>query len=156
MQPTLLLRGFTLIEILITLTLFSLFATAISVWGVSNYLSAQTRSDKDTIVTSLVETRAESQNNVCLSTCLILPSHGVYFNKNVLTVFEGASFLTRNKEFDLQLPLSGKGTFSGDTEVLFAPHTGNGLSNYSLQYEVGSTTTEFEITTSGQISEFYI
>jgi prepilin-type N-terminal cleavage/methylation domain-containing protein len=146
-------KGFTLVEVIITLTLSSLVTIGISAWGISEYVLAQTRSDKETILTSLLEARAESQNGLCdENSCTNGAAHGVYFQPTSATLFEGVSFDQRNKEFDVPFTLSGKGTFSGDTEIVFNAITGNNSKDSSVQYLIGSTTNTFLVSMNGQIS----
>lgn len=58
-------------------------------------------------------------------------SWGVSFQSEQILLFKGTSFASRDTSFDEQINLDGI-TFSGDTEVVFEPLTGNTSQPYTI------------------------
>jgi prepilin-type N-terminal cleavage/methylation domain-containing protein len=147
--------GFTLLEIIVVIALLALLTAGVTSWGMSDYFEGLSRNDENTILTSLVQARAESIAGLCDGvTCQNASPHGVFFTPKSATIFEGPSYEERATSQDEILPLSGNIKFTGLTQVVFASITGDGESNYSIPFTMGSSSEGFLISTFGQISPY--
>lgn len=121
-------KGFTLMEVLITLGLIAIVAIVVSVLDINNFRGDSFRSEVSTIGTSLQTARANSFNNINQK------KHGVAFNPGGFSgyvIFEGNTYSTRDASKDILLPASYIVTFSpaSPTEVVFEQLNGN--ANYN-------------------------
>lgn len=114
----LLIRGFTLLELLLSISLVAV----ISVAGVPIYASLQTRSDLKTatqIVTQAArraETRAWANEGDS--------SWGFYVNSGQAVVYKGVSYAARDTSYDEIYTISDSIVITGDSEYLFSQVTG--------------------------------
>ncbi len=129
--------GFTLIEILIVIAIFTALATMGVIVGLDSYGRYLFRSDLATAASLLQKARSEAMNNIGET------PHGVYFNDPAnFILFYGASYATRNTSFDLAVSRNKTVATSGLTEIVFIPLSGttaggavmlhNGVSNTTI------------------------
>lgn len=111
-------KGFTLMEVLITLGLIAIVAVVVSVVDINNFRGDSFRSEVSTIGTALQTARANSFNNINQK------RHGVAFNPAGVSgyvIFEGNTYATRDTTQDILIASSYIVNFSpaSPTEVVF-------------------------------------
>jgi prepilin-type N-terminal cleavage/methylation domain-containing protein len=121
-------KGFTLIEVLITLGLIAIVAVVVSVVDINNFRGDSFRSEVSSIGTALQTARANSFNNINQK------KHGVAFNPPGVTgyvIFEGDNYTNRDTTKDVVLSPSYVVNFSvtSPTEVVFSQLSGD--ANYN-------------------------
>lgn len=132
------LRGITLIELIVTMTVFSILigvGMPVTIDFVRKYYL---QSERDTLATLLEWSRDQSLVNNSQN------SHGVKINDTDFTGFVGATYATRIQSQDLIYPRSSVLTVSGPTEVVFESLSGRSsptsatltISNGQKQYVV--------------------
>jgi prepilin-type N-terminal cleavage/methylation domain-containing protein len=112
------IRGFTLIEILLSITLVSVLV------GLSMpvYQNFQLKNDLDIAANTIVQSLRRAQ---VLSQAMDGDtSWGVNIQSELITLFKGASYATRDTDFDEGFDMSNTITPSGAQEVVFAKFTG--------------------------------
>ncbi len=108
-------RGFTLIEVLIVLGILAIVVAFSLVASTSDYEASAFRAERTALLTLLETARADALNNVDET------SHGLYITGSGYTLFEGASYATRDASRDQSVPASYAATVTGGTsEVVFA------------------------------------
>jgi prepilin-type N-terminal cleavage/methylation domain-containing protein len=120
-------RGFTLLEVVITLAIFSVIAGFGLFITESAFRQSSFAADRDLLVALLQHARAQAIANVCGGTCTGndgLP-HGVHIDSagHTLTAFQGSSYNsgdTQNQVFT-QNPNTVE---TGATDIIFAQRTG--------------------------------
>lgn len=114
-------QGFTLIEIMITITLVMIFFSA-SVYYLGNfYIAAQLNKTTDTLSTQLNLSRIRAQAGKNDS------RHGMYIDNlnKAFTLFEGNSYLTRVPENDITTEYSPAISIIGLNEIIFDINSGH-------------------------------
>jgi prepilin-type N-terminal cleavage/methylation domain-containing protein len=121
-------RGFTLLEILITVGLVTIVGSVASFIEINSFRGDAFRSEVSTIGTALQTARANSFNNINQKI------HGVAFNpggSKTYVIFEGNTFATRDTSKDVVLKSSYDLEFSplSPTEVTFSQLSGDASYN---------------------------
>ncbi|MEN9552239.1 MAG: hypothetical protein RI935_616 [Candidatus Parcubacteria bacterium] len=112
------LKGFTLPEILLSVTLLSIIASM----SLPVYNSFINRNELDQTVALYAQSLRRAQ---ALSVAQIGDSvWGVKLNSSSILVFKGASYATRDQAFDEVISFSPNITFSGLSEVAFLKRVG--------------------------------
>src|SRR5437762_616132 len=86
--------GFTLLEVLITLSIIGLIAGFSVIAGISSYRHSVFQDHENAIVDLLHQARSQSLAGIGGS------NHGVYFDTHHAVLFRGDSFATRDSAFD--------------------------------------------------------
>ena len=110
--------GFTLLEMLLSV---GLIAVILGI-GVPVYQSFQNRNDLDiahNLITHSLR-RAEAKSRAVDDDT----SWGVYVTSGSVTIFKGASYLSRDTAFDEILDVSSSISFTGFSEIVFTKFTG--------------------------------
>jgi prepilin-type N-terminal cleavage/methylation domain-containing protein len=117
--------GFTLIEMLMVISLMTICAGLALSGGIDTYSRALARSDRALLMGALREARAESMAGVCNGQFCTGPvPHGVFVSPKLLTIFEGSSYAARSLSADARIPFSQAGSVGTTSEVVFAAVTG--------------------------------
>jgi prepilin-type N-terminal cleavage/methylation domain-containing protein len=116
--------AFTLIEILIVISILAVFMDFTLTTGIDAYDRTLARSDRTLLVSALREARSEAVNSIS--------SHGVDLNETHITIFEGQTYASRNSSADVVLPLYIPELVTSSSDVTFAPLTGDVSSSTSL------------------------
>lgn len=140
-------KGFTLIEILITLAIILTLAGTGLIFGLQQYRFYVLQYETDNIISMLRSARSKAMNNINDS------NHGVYFNTNNYIVFQGSSYDSRNAAYDEILQKSPIINITGETEIVFKKlrgdtSTGSGEVNISN----GAKTKTITLNDEGRIS----
>ncbi|KXK09605.1 MAG: type II secretion system protein [Candidatus Dojkabacteria bacterium] len=113
------IKAFTLIEVLLAISLFSLIF-AVSAPFLGRIVGSN---DLDVAVQASVQSLRRAQ--VLSQTGENDSYWGVYFQNGSITVFRGQTYLTRNPDFDEITTVSNELAFTGLSEVIFNPVIGN-------------------------------
>ena len=122
--------GFTIVEILISLTLLAaIFGLGFPVtW--SFYGTYQFDSEAKVLVSVLEQARNSAMINRNQS------AHGVFINDDQMTVFQGASYASRNTAMDKIFPRNSLIAISGPSEIVFSALSGQvSSSTYTVSYQ---------------------
>ena len=106
--------GFSLLEILIVLALFTVLGGMALVVSMDAYRSYAFSSEQDLLVSLLQKARSQSQNNIDQS------AHGLSLAAGAYTLFEGSDYAHRNLSADVVFSPSSNYALSGLTEVIFS------------------------------------
>ena len=117
-------RGFTMVEILVVLTLFSVLAASALFVSMETYRGTSFRSDRDLLIAVFQRARAESMNNICRGVgCMDGTPHGVkVLTDGTVVLFQGAQYVG-DPNTDAVFHLFAA-TTSDVAEVVFAPLSG--------------------------------
>jgi len=113
--------GFTILEIIITMTLISSIAALGVTVGIDVYRSGTLSAERDLVVSGLEKARSMAITNTGSS------DHGLYIENNKHTIFRGNSYELRNPDYDVAVPNSPRITSTGTLEFVFEQLSGDGL-----------------------------
>ncbi len=105
--------GATIIEILIGIAIMAGLASFGFFIAMNQYRAYVLESDWDTAASLLQTARSRAMNNINGS------DHGFYFAENDFIVFQGASYASRNGDYDEIIPRSTLVSVSGPEEIVF-------------------------------------
>ncbi len=111
-------KGFTLLEVLLSIALLGLIAT----FSTPIYISFQNRNDLDIATASTVQSLRRAQALAQASSGD--ESWGVYLQTASVTIFRGGSFATRNVNFDEVYPIGSSIVLSNLQEIVFTKFSG--------------------------------
>lgn len=153
-------RGFTLVEVLVTISIMMIIGGLGLVFGLDSLRSYAFRSDRDLLVSALQYSRATAMGNMCRnntdSSCVGGRSHGVHLADSSITLFQTSSaasdYSSRDASADLVLPLSPATVLSGVTDVVFAQLSGDvAVPGEMTLTSVGGRSSKITIGSEGQI-----
>ena len=125
--------GFTLIEILVVLTIFIFIAGSAMFVSMDSYRGFSLRGERDTVISVLQKARSQSISNICLGACSANDGqkHGVHFDiaGKKYVIFQTTNNFTsgRDASVDQEVPISGGGiNFTPGTlsDIIFDQLTG--------------------------------
>ncbi len=88
-----LIKGFSLIEVMVVMTMITLLAGVGLVMNLDDFRSYLFRDERNVLVTVLQKARSQAVNNVCIgSGCTDGLPHGVHLAPGKYTIFQGSSF----------------------------------------------------------------
>ena len=139
-------RGFSLIEIMVVLGIFSIIATFSLFASMDFWRSSSFRGERNLIVGILQKARSESMSNINE-----LP-HGVHIDPNQYVLFEGNTYNPldpKNEKHEANPSIS----HSGMTEVIYDRLSGKAITvGGSLVLSQGSNQSVISINNEGQIN----
>ncbi len=138
--------GFSLIEILIAIAIFSIIAGVVGILGNSLYAGYIVFSEKITVVAALEKARSQAMANVGTT------SHGVYFGGEDYILFEGTSYAARASAYDEIIPRAPGIATTGLAEVVFNPLSGDTATIGTVNISAGQNPTTISINQEGRIS----
>lgn len=136
------LRGFTLLEILISLSIIVTLLVLMSPTTVKFYQKRTITAERDAVLGYLRRARALSignQNEL---------AHGLIASSTDWIIFSGNSYVSRNIAYDEVFPKSGGVKATGATEIVFSSLSGNATSTF------GTTTLTLAIGAESQSASF--
>lgn len=122
------LRGVTLLELLIVLSLFSMLMGLGLFVSFSDYRGTRFNDERALIVGALQKARSQALGNRCGAVeCMAGEAHGVYVsNEGSYVIYEGMSYATRRGTQDEMLRASDAGVrVSGCRDLVFQAGSGN-------------------------------
>ncbi len=128
-------KGFTLIEVIITLGIFSIISTFTLLASMDFWRSYSFRSERNLIVGILQKARSQSLSNINQS------SHGVYIGTNQYVIFEGSTYSPTDPKNEVYESASAI-NHSGMTEVVYEQLSGKTSTtggNLTLTYGVNQS-----------------
>ncbi|MDD5068285.1 MAG: type II secretion system protein [Candidatus Pacebacteria bacterium] len=132
--------GFTLIEILVVMAIFTLLSGLGLFMTFDSYRGASSRSERDTVVSLLERARSQAMNNVCFgASCVGGKRHGISIQSNQYVIFEGGNYASRDSEVDQITPANPTAIIT-PIDVVFDQLTGK------LYPQLSPATTELIIT----------
>jgi prepilin-type N-terminal cleavage/methylation domain-containing protein len=145
--------GFSLIEILIVLGIFAFVAALTLFVSLDVYRGDSFHAEEDRLFTSLEKARSQAISNMCFGPgCTDGKPHGVHFATTQYTIFQGASWATRDTALDEVVPIQSKTiTVTGFTDVLFIQLVGTATFN-----PAGSNTLLLKDTAGKDVSTIYV
>lgn len=112
-------KGFSLIEIMILIGIFAMLVAIGTPIGIEVYRDSLLDSDTNLVLSVVRRTQEYSFSN------RNMVSHGVFFQNDKLTVFQGGSYASRTLGYDEEFPLSGGTTVTAPPEIVFSPLSGS-------------------------------
>ncbi len=116
------MRGFSLIEMLVTISLCGLLVSAGTYLALGSLGRSDAQGTLRTIRTALLEARADSIHGLCQRpACTEAAAHGVHLESGRLVLFEGPSYSGRDQAYDEILPFDTDAAIDGPEELVFSP-----------------------------------
>ncbi len=138
--------GFTTFEIVIGMAILVAIA-GLAIGVDSNFYRTQSLvAERDSFSSALRTARSQAMNN------LDQAPHGVYIASNQYTLFEGASYASRNRDYDQVFNPSPGLFISGPAEVIFSQLDGNSNSSGTIVISNGLSNLPIAINNEGRIS----
>ena len=142
-------RGFTLIEVLVVMTLFSLFASFGLFIGLDFYRNYAFHSAESVSVSAIQKARMRSLVNMNQA------PHGVRIEQSHYTIFEGASYASRLAVLDEVIALPAAVSISGISsfplDIVFNQLDGSVAAPASIRLSDGARSSTIKINTEGRI-----
>ena len=124
--------GFTLIEVLVVVGIFTvIFGFAVGI-GSNFYGSQSVIAERYSLVSILRIARSQALNNINEA------NHGVFIGASQYTLFEGDSYAARNQDFDSAFPKSKSMNLSGLSEIVFNSPQGDSNVSGTITISGGS------------------
>lgn len=142
--------GFTLLEILVVIGLFTLLGGAALLVSMETYHGSNFRADRDLFVAALEHARAEAMNNVCLGTCTDGKSHGVHLESGQYVIFQGTLYDTndpQNAVFKIHTT-----AIQGGGDIIFSQLSGATTATSTMLSDGAGHTSLVTINSEGQIT----
>ena len=117
--------GITLIEIIVVMALITMMATLTLATSMDSFRGYSYRNERDAIVNSLQRARSQAISNICLGTCTTGMPHGVHFNANSYTIFQGIDYASRDIIADEIIRMNPAISATGPTDIIFAELSGD-------------------------------
>lgn len=137
--------GLTLIEIVVAVSIMVLiFATGL-IATITYYNKYTANSERDNVVGILKRARGKAQNNINQS------NQGVYFATSSYTIFQGASYASRVKDYDENFPRASGLNVTGTSQVVFAALTGESDTSGTITLTYGGVTTTIRLNGEGMV-----
>jgi|GEM_PF-6237108 len=115
-------RAFTLIELLLVISLMTIIGSLSALAGSDTYQRALAAGDVERIVGALYRARAMSQGNVCrIPPCAEPKSQGVHIEQELVSLFEGSEY--EEDRVTESYPLSARVVVT-PTNISFLPRKG--------------------------------
>src|SRR4030042_64151 len=114
--------GFTLIEIMVVISLLAIISTLVVFVNFSVWHSYNFRGESNLLISVLQKARSQSINNICLgSGCTDGRSHGVYVQSDKYTIFQGDDWDHRDAAMDEDFEASSNVSSASSTinQVVF-------------------------------------
>lgn len=148
-------EGFTLIEVIVVLTLITLIGGFGLYFGFNNFRADSFRSERDILASALEHARAQALANICHGYSMVCDSgnpFGVKVLDDKFIIFEGATY-NPDSELNVNLEASKAITHAGMSEVVFEQLTGNVSSPGDIILTDSTTgkTSTISINSEGQI-----
>ena len=137
--------GFTLLETLITFAIVTSLAGIGLIVSIDSYQRSSLRQEHRSIARLYEKARIESMNNVGDS------PHGVWIAGNQATLFRGASYLARDPEWDISVPLAQGYQVQGPDLVVFEKGSGQVKNAGKILLSDGTQTLAIDINHEGTI-----
>jgi prepilin-type N-terminal cleavage/methylation domain-containing protein len=115
------MRGFTLLETVLTLAISGIIVSASLAGGISWYERSVSSSYCESRTAALRRTRAEALHAICTNDCVVPPTHGLHAFETVTTLFEGSSYAARVISADEALPIENQTKIDSPIEAVFSP-----------------------------------
>lgn len=145
-------NGFSIIEIIIVLALLTSIGGFAMVTSLSQFRTSVIGDDRETLVTLLQHARALSMNGECEGTCPASVAHGVAIATSTFILFQGLTFTSRDRAYDSFFVRDIHTTYSGLSEIVFAPLSGNVATTGDIVIsDIMGTTSKVSINNIGRI-----
>ena len=149
-------NGFTLIEMLVVLSIFILMAGAVLSALMDSFQEYSFQDEQDTLVSTLQKARSDAMNNVCIGVCSGGQNHGVHFESNRYIIFQGNIYNPIDVTNEI-IPYSPSVSLHGLSDVVFSRFSGNASTTPEDKWDIvlsdtlGHTSTT-TVNTEGQIT----
>ena len=112
-------RGFTLFEVIITSAFILILLSLVSVFGLQAIYLQEIDQVRETVRNDLVYARDRAISGTGSAS-----AWGVAFTTSTSIRFKGATYASRDPEYDLETPFGNRVTLDGLDEVVFLPPFG--------------------------------
>ncbi len=118
-------KGFTLIEILVAVSIFMILATSTFSFGIHDLWHATFADTRTQLLDALHKARSQTMNAVCGTiNCTAGTSHGVHFNTDSYTLFSGNTY-NPTDIYNETVSLDPNTHLTGMNEVIFTAPSGD-------------------------------
>lgn len=116
--------GFSLIEIVMVIAIFSVLFSAVSIVDISIFQKRTVQDELQDIFYVLMKTKSVSMNSICTSSvCTQGNKHGIVFDQGTYIIFEGDTFISRDPNRD-EVYILEHGVFPNRREIIFESRSG--------------------------------
>lgn len=128
-------NGFSLIETIIALAIFSGIAGVAFAGTITDYQKHTARDDKTALIRALHATRSRAQAGVCAGTCSASSDHGIHFESDRYVIFQGSIFDSTDPRNTI-IELNPTVALSGITDVVFERISGNAKTSPTTEQKI--------------------
>jgi prepilin-type N-terminal cleavage/methylation domain-containing protein len=139
------LRGFTLLEIVLTMAIIGILATVGTAVTMTMYRSAILKSERTLLVNLFQKARTQAMAN------LNGANHGLKITGNSYVVFEGPNYDNRVQGRDETVGRDATITIAGPTEIVFIEISGNAQPNGDIIVNSGNGSFTISVNDQGRI-----
>jgi prepilin-type N-terminal cleavage/methylation domain-containing protein len=149
--------GFTLIEVIVVMSIVALLAAVTLSTDLGGYRSYSFDDEEHALIAATQESRSDAMNNVCFgNNCTTGASHSIHFEAHSYTLFQGDNYDSNNPENEI-IEVNPTVTISGISDVVFHVLSGDASATPANMGDVVLTDTTGHIATTtiysvGQIS----
>jgi type II secretory pathway pseudopilin PulG len=138
-------RGFTLLEMLVTIGFVLVLAGTVAVFGITSLKLQEVDRAVQTIRNNLVAARDQAMSARESS------RWGVEFATSSIMSFKGSTYATRDHSYDLFNPFAPGINITGISEIVFVPPFGNAATSGSVTITDGDRTVSISVNPYGMI-----
>lgn len=143
------LRGLTIIELLVVLSLVGLISATSCVYSLSAYRSVLSRIDAATLEQALRHTQSRAIHHQCVTAgCAAPATFGLHVGSSSAVIYAGISYGGRAQDSDLSIPYAGSELVHTDTDIQFDQAGVHDSTSTISLYDTASST--WTITSTGQ------
>jgi len=117
--------GFTLIEIMTVIGLFTIIAGVGMFFDFDNFRAYSFHSERDTLISTLQHARAEAVSSICRGPCDEGKPHGVKILDNKFIIFQGTDYVSADRDYDAIMDANPNMLHGGLPEVVFEQLSGD-------------------------------
>lgn len=142
--------GFTLIEIMVSMAILAVLAGFGLFIAVDQYKSYALSSERNTVVSMLQKARSRALNNIGET------RHGLALGPigkpTSYVAFRGATYATRNADYDEEVPMSPAVAITGVKEFVFRQLSGDGLNAGTATISTTEKSLTIDVNNEGRIN----
>ena len=116
--------GFSLIEIIVVISLITSLGGLVMISSIGQYRGVLFGSERSRLVTLLEHARALSIHGVCDGVCAASVSHGILIASTSYILFQGASYMLRDTQYDALFDRDSHVHALDISEIVFTAQSG--------------------------------
>jgi prepilin-type N-terminal cleavage/methylation domain-containing protein len=116
-------KGFSLIEIIVVMAIFSCFILIITGINIGSYKRYSFHNERDRFISFLFRARSQSINDVCYGICDSPKDHGIHLETNQYTFFQGTVYVLNDPQNEI-VDINPNLNIEGPVDIIFLHSSG--------------------------------